>query len=391
MKKVAHIITSLDIGGAEMMLCRLLQRMDRELLSPVVITLMKGGGALEEEIRAMGIPVYAAGMRQGLPSIPAFLKVVRALRAEKPDVIQGWMYHGNFVAHGASLLLRPRPLALWAIHNSFASFASEKWLTGLLIRISARLSRRAGKIVYVSQASRGQHEALGFDSRRACVIPNGIDLNAFTPSQVNRDSVREELGAPKEALLIGLIGRYHPQKDHANFFKAAALLCQSGEGSQGNRGDSIKAPIRFVLAGKGIDSQNEALARMAHDCGLAGRVHFLGERRDMGRITAALDIAVSSSSYGEAFSLTLAEAMACGVPCVTTDVGDNAILVGKTGVVVAPSDPRALANGCACLVRQGCEGRRALGERARERIRRQYSLPVITAKYEELYLSREEN
>lgn len=295
------------------------------------------------------------------------------VRAARPDLIQGWMYHSNLAAQVAGRLAGA-PVC-WCIQNSFHSFAAEKPLTRLTIRITARISGMAKKIVFVSHASREQHEQLGFAAGRGCVIPNGVDADLFRPSDEARRSVREELGLTPDAMLIGLIGRYHPQKDHANFLRAAAILAER------------RPEARFVLAGLGVDGGNAALEEWARAPELAGRIHLLGERNDMPRLTAALDIATSSSSYGEALSLAVAEAMACAVPCVVTAVGDSALLVGKSGIVVPPGDAAALAAGWESLLAAGAEARRELGAEARRRVEKHYSVAGIVRDYEELYLS----
>jgi len=382
--KIVHIIASLHRGGAETMLCRLLQRMDTRCYPPVVIALMRGG-SLEGEIRAMGIPVYHADMRQGRPSMRALAKVASILRRERPDVVHGWMVHGNLAAQFACLLVAPpRPAVIWAVHHTVDSLRREKPLTAGLIRLCAFLSsgRRAPReIVYVSRASRAQHEALGYMAAKGRVIPNGIDTESFAPSEAHCVLLRHELGLPYDAPLIGLMGRFHPQKDHRNFLRAAKMI-------------AAKCPeATFILAGDGVDCKNLELAAMLKESGVEKSVKLLGERRDMDLVTSGLDIAVSASAYGESLSLALGEAMACGVPCVTTDLGDHGELVGSTGVVVKPEDPAALAEGCLSLLRMGREGRQSLGARARERIISHYSLAAAVQRYEELYslqLPREE-
>ena len=370
--RIVYLVTGLHRGGAETMLLHLLRGLDRERFEPVVISLMdrgKLGGAIE----ALGVPVETVGLRQGRPTGSAFLRLVKLTRAARPQVIQGWMYHSNLAAQLVSLFARA-PVC-WCIQNSFHSFAAEKPLTRVTIRLTARLSRLPAKIVFVSRASRTQHELLGFAAARSCVIPNGVDPVIFHPSAEARESVRQELGLSPNTPLIGLIGRYHPQKDHANFLRAAAKLVRS------------QPAVRFVLAGAGVDAENATLAELMRTLGLSAHVHLLGERHDMPRLTAALDIATSSSLYGEALSLAVAEAMACAVPCVVTDVGDSATLIGKTGVVVPPQDCTALATGWERLLSAGPQARRQFGESARRRAEENYSIGNIVRRYEELYLS----
>ena len=205
------------------------------------------------------------------------------------------------------------------------------------------------------------------------VIPNGFDLAAFKPDAKARTAVREELGISQEALLIGLVGRFDPQKDHRNFVAAAARL------------RAYCPQVHFLLCGDGVNWNNAELTGWIGEAGLRQQFHLLGRREDMPRLTAALDISSTSSSYGEGFPNVIGEAMACGVACAITDVGDSAFIVGETGLVVPPRDPEALAHAWKKLIEMGPEGRQKLGETARKRILENFSLPDIVARYEALY------
>ena len=420
---VLHVITGLRTGGAERMLCQLLSAMDRQRWDPVVISLTDGSSP-ETWLREQGIPVYCLGMQPGrLPSFAVLRKLIRLVRQIRPALIQGWMYHGNLAAQFANFFLSPRAAVLWSIHHSIGELAAEKKTTIQMIRLGARLSGLPDKIVYASRVSRDQHISLGYCDGKGCWIPNAVDTALFVPSPEARAGVREELGLSPAALVIGSLARYHPMKDHANFLRAAGLLVRrlgdvgaapegavegvEGEGGMtidemgptgvrcvsGEEGGARAADIQFLLAGTGVDAGNAALAALIQEEGLEGRVHLLGERADTARILAALDIFCVSSSRGEALPMVLLEAMSCGVPCVTTDVGDAAAVVGDTGRVVAPRDPGALAAAWEELVmgsaRRGTAGAegRALGEAARQKIIMHYALSVCARSYEELYRS----
>ncbi len=369
--RILYIVTGLGCGGAETMLVQLLGKLDATRFEPVVISLLDQG-ALSDSIRALGIPLYELGMSSSLPWPKFGVRLGRLSRTLNPDVIQGWMYHGNLAAQFSSRL-SGKPTC-WCIQNSFHSYGAEKILTRCVVRLSSRMSATPKKIVYVSHAARAQHEKIGFDARRSCVIPNGIDIHRFRPDEEARRTVRDELGVDEECILIGLIGRFHRQKDHANFARAAGLLSDK------------TSNVHFVLAGTHIEEQNDNLTGL-FDSSLRGRVHLLGECREMPRLTAALDIATSSSSYGEALSLAVAEAMSCAVPCVVTDVGDSALLVGDTGMVVPPRDPVALANAWHSLIERGQAIRQGLGKEARQRIEQFYGLESVVTRYEKLYSS----
>jgi glycosyltransferase involved in cell wall biosynthesis len=176
-------------------------------------------------------------------------------------------------------------------------------------------------------------------------------------------------------VLVGLVARFHPMKDHRMFIRAAGILCRH------------QPDVHVVLAGAGVDASNGELRRMLAAEGIENRTALLGSRDDVARVDAALDVAVMASSGGEGFPTAIAEAMACGVPGVVTDVGDARRLVEGTGRVVAAGDARALADACRELVEASPADRQALGRAARVRILTQYSLATIVRAYQRLYAS----
>jgi glycosyltransferase involved in cell wall biosynthesis len=370
--KVLYVISDLSIGGAEMALYKLLEVTDRERFEPIVISLIDQG-SLREPIEALGIAVYSTRMKAGRPSPLGLWRLIKLIRRIKPDLILGWMYHSCLAAQLAKTFSAPRVPVVWSIHYSISSLATEKSLTAAVIRICGLLSRLPAKIVHVSRAGQTQHEPLGYHNENSCVIPNGIDVQEFVPSPEARRSVRAELGIPQDSLLIGVIGRYHPVKDHANFLKAAGLISEA------------HPETHFVLIGRGVDNANEALSKLIHQLGLAERTHLLGERRDTSRLAAALDIFSLSSSYGESCPNVIGEAMACGVPCVVTDIGDAVWILGETGQVIPPRDAHALAAAWKDMIELGSENRRALGLLARSRVADHFPIQAVMARYEDLY------
>lgn len=370
--KLLYIITGLSTGGAEMMLYKLLSKIDRLRFEPVVISLMDRG-KFGDRIEDLGIPVYTIGMKQGIPQVSAIFRLINIVHRLKPNLIQGWMYHGNLAAYLASLLSLQKVPVFWSIHHSINSLSSEKSMTIGIIKISAKISRFIHQLIFVSQNSKEQHEVIGYSSTDSCVIPNGFDTSLFKPSEISKIQLRQELGLDKDTFLIGLIGRYHPMKDHANFIKAATLLHQ-------------KNPhVHFVLAGSNTDVKNKELYDLIFEANLVNNFHLLGELNDMSCITPGLDIVSLSSAYGEAFPLVIGEAMSCKIPCVITDVGDSAWIVGNTGRVVASKDSEALANAWQELIALSKEEREVLGRLARDRIDELFSLSSVVRDYEILY------
>lgn len=369
--RILHVITGLSVGGAEMTLYRLLSAMDRKRFDPAVISLT-GDGPIGDRIRRLEVPVHTIDLRPGVSGFGAVGGFLRVLRTQRPDVIQGWQYHGSLMAQLGQLGLRDRPPVLWNIRHGIHAHRDEKRTTAALMKIGARLSRRAERVIYVAQASALQHEALGYPADKRMILPNGFDLDRFAPRDDARLSVRQELGVSPSTVLIGKIARYHPAKDHANFLTAASHLARS------------HPDVHFVLAGIRVDPTNAPLLRLVTSLNLEPRTHLLGQRDDTDRLFAALDIATSASS-SEAFPNAVGEAMACGVPCVATDVGDSALLIGESGRLVPPRQPHALALAWHDLIDMGRDGRVALGLTARRRIAEQYGLRSVVARYEELY------
>jgi glycosyltransferase involved in cell wall biosynthesis len=375
MMKIVYAIVGLTTGGAEIMLYRILSKINRDRFSPYVVCLMERG-TLGDRIEALGIPVYTLGMKTaGVPTPNVIWKLVNIIREIKPDLIQGWMYHGNLAAQFASLFVGKQIPVFWTIQGTVYSLKLEKQMTAAIIKLSAYLSRFTSKVIHVSQVGKIQHEALGYDKKNGWVIFNTVDTSLFVPSEAARADIRAELGLPENAFMIGLVCRYHPMKDHANFLQAAAHLLQEYPN------------IHFALVGTGVVKENESLYQTIEQLGISHRTHLLGERSDMPRITAALDIASSASAYGEGCPLIVGEAMSCGVPCTVTDVGDSGLIVGNTGWVVPPKNPEALAKAWQESIELGAEGREALGKAARTRVIECFSLDSVVASYERLYES----
>lgn len=352
------------------MLLKLCSKLDRRRFEPYVISL-SDKGVIGPHIEALGIPVYALGMRPGRPSLTGLLRLHKLVSTLRPNLVQGWMYHGNLAAS----LAAGRAPVVWGIRQSFYGLDKERVLTRWVIRLSAVMSRYPRTITYNSRTSARQHEAFGFDTSRTCIIPNGFDTEVFRPDENARIGIRQELGLGDDVILIGLIGRYHPMKDHRNFLNAAALLCKEFPS------------VHFLLVGYEVNAGNPALSAMIEEFGLGNRVLLLGERKDTPQLNAALDIASSASAWGEGFANVIGEAMSCGVPCVVTDVGDSAWIVGDAERVVPQRDSVALSTAWKSLIMLGRDERQALGIRARQRVIEKFSLASVVKQYEVLYES----
>jgi len=370
--KVLHVITELNVGGAEVMLTKLLAAMDRGRFNHSVLSL-QNKGPMGAQIEEMGIPVYELNLHRPFSIIRAVFRFRVILSQQRPDLIQGWMYHGNLVAGLFRFLnVHNRPV-IWNIRCSLGTLKQEKLLTQVVIRAGALFSGSAAGIIYNSYISAGQHAAIDYFPGKAYIIPNGFDLGRFQLNMHVRQKLRSELNVPKGGILVGLIARYHPMKDHVNFLKAASLIAKEREN------------VQFLVLGRDVDKRASGLIRLIETLGLTGRVICLGERPDVESFYPALDIASLSSSYGEGFPNVIGEAMACCIPCVVTNVGDCRRVVGKTGIVVPAKDPEALKKGWDRLIDKGQEERAKLGVVARRRILENFAISKIAGQYEELY------
>lgn len=352
------------------MLYKLLSQMDRSRFRNSVIS-MVGNGPLARKIKELEIPVYTLEMKFGVPNPRGLFRLIRLLRKQRPIVLQTWLYHADFLGLLAAKLVR-LPQIVWNVRCSDMDMQHYSKVSALVIRMLAALSSIPEAVVVNSESGCEFHERLGYRPRRWVLIHNGFDLDRFCPDAAARIKFRQELGLPNDAILIGLVARFDPMKDHATFLEAAHLLLE-------------KDPrVHFVLVGSKITLENRELTAMINSGQYGKHFHLMGERDDVSYIMAALDMA-TSSSYSEGFPNTIGEAMACGVPCVVTDAGDSALLVGNTGMVVPIKNPQALAEGWEQMIKLDGSGRSELGVAARCRIEEQFSLPTNVTRYEEFY------
>lgn len=325
--KVLHVITGLGDGGAEAVLCRLIENDDGNEHFVVSLTSEGKYGAL---LRERGVNVVVLSMPRGRATVRGLWQLWRHLRSVRPNVVQTWMYHADLLG-GVAARLAGVPV-VWGIRHTTLDPARSSRLTIAVARVCAWLSRLVPRrIVACAQSALRVHGALGYDAQRMVVIPNGYDVKRFCPDQEARRRLRAEWGVAPDVPLIGMVARWDPCKDHAVLVQALVQLRERG--------------VRFdaILVGHGVDPSNTVLREWVDRCDLQGRVRLLGPRGDIPAVMSVLDVHVLSS-LAEAFPNVLAEAMACGTPCVTTDVGDAAIIVGKMGWVVPPKNSEALAD-----------------------------------------------
>lgn len=368
---VCHVITGLGLGGAERTLERLLRASDSHRFRSSVVSLLPRG-PYASAVEGHGSPVQYLDIGGGLSGLTGARRLYLWLRAQRPDVVQTWMYHADFLGGLAARWAGCRRI-VWNVRRSAfpASLNESSRTTRVVASASVPLSRIVPRLIVCgSHAARLSHCKAGYPVDKLRVIPNGIEVGQPVPHA--RASMRRQLGLSDDTLLIGRVARYDPMKDYTTFLKAAALLVQEGFAGQ------------FLLCGEDVCESNTELMGQVRSLRLVGRCHLLGPRSDIAFVHSSLDVACSSSS-GEGFPNVVAEAMAAGVPCVATDVGDSAEIVGNTGHVVPPRSPTSLAGALGLLVEAGPDTRRRLGDAARQRIATHFTLEGMSAAYEAMY------
>ena len=351
--RILLLCRSLGVGGTERQLVILAKGLHQQG-HEVTVMVFYANGALEKELHESGIPVFDLRKSWRWDVLPFFVRAVHVVWKLKPRVIYGLLGAPNILTAFLKPIF-PRARVVWGMRASNVDLDRYDWLSRLSYRIECRLSRLADLIICNSRAGLEYAAAHGFPRERMTVIHNGIDTEHFKPDATTREHMRAEWGIAENEILIGLVARLDPMKDHPTFFRAAAMLAQE------------RSDVRFVCVGDGSEPYKSELYHQASVLGLNGRLIWAGARHDMPAVYNALDIA-TSSSYSEGFSNTIAEAMACSVPCVVTDAGDAKQIVGDTGYVVVSGNPAALASAWQVALEEGGAAKARRSQRARERV-----------------------
>lgn len=368
MIKIAHISTSLETGGAEVQLLRLLDKIDKTRFEMIVISLHEET-YLADQVRELGIPVYSLGLKKHPLNIRNAYKILKQFN---PDVIHGTMYEGGVVGTLFNKFLPKKPPVIWTVHEGLEHYRQEPFRKQIQLRAWSLISNLPDCMMYVSHLNAEQHLDWGFKNRKALVLTNGVDTKRFKPNPAARKAIRKSLYIPDDSFVIGITARFHPVKNHVGFLNAAGVLSKT------------HPSVHYMMVGTNIDEDNEVLTDVIAKHGLQDKVHLLGNRDDIPDIVNAYDVA-ALTSLGEAFPLTLGEAMASSVPCVATNVGDNKYIVGDTGRVVPANDDEALAAAWKELVEMDKDELKRLGEAAYQRTIKKFTLAQQVTQHEELY------
>jgi len=330
-KKVVFLIRDLNYGGAQRQLVTLVKALHQEDCFDLTVLHFYPDGIFLTDLIDCGIPTISLEKQERWDVWGFFWRLFDHLKRIQPDVLHGYLGSSNIVTIFVKPFF-PSTRIIWGIRGSNTPSGRYGWLGSLHSQLERFLSSFTALIVVNSHTGKADYLNQGYDPDKMVVISNGIDTERFHPDSEAGAKVRSEWGISEHTILIGLVGRLAPMKDHHTFLKAAALLSKERE------------DVRFVCVGVGEETYTKELYQLTDDLGISRKIIWAGGRSDMPAVFNALNIACSSSSDGEGFANVVGEAMACGVPCVVTDVGDSAWIVGDKGVVVPPKNPEALKN-----------------------------------------------
>ena len=368
--KIIHVISSLDRGGAERVLFNICVTDKHNEHIVISLTSLGHYGQL---LKKKNFTVYVCNMRSKIYMFLSFLNLIRILKKQKPDLVQTWLYHGDFFGGIAAKIAGIRKI-VWNIRNTSFNLKKNKWTTITIVKILAKLSWWVPQLIIVcAKSTIASHALLGYNHKKMCLIHNGYDLSFFKKKKNKTFFMHELFNINPRIPLIGTVARFNFQKDHENLFKALELL--------------RKKNVEFycILVGHGMDKTNIKLVSLIKKYQLTDSVKLLGLRDDIPNIMSEIDMHVLSSS-SEGFPNVVAEAMACGTPCIVTDVGEAAFIVGNTGWVVPSKKPELLSHSINdAILELGTNKWKLRINQAKSRIKENFNINNIVKSYRKVW------
>lgn len=360
---IAFLARKLDRGGAERQLVTLAIGMHRRGWRVAVILFYRGGD-FEEMLRDAGIPLYYLEKR-GRWDVWRFSRNFTAMLAQiQPAILYSFLDVPNLLSALISTRF-PTMRVVWGVRAAYMDLSQYDWLMRIASRIETLLSQIPDAIITNSYAGESWAITRGFPPAKVTVIQNGIDTDFFCHHPVGRFRVRTEWGLGTDELAVGVIGRFDPMKGHEVFLMALRNVLE------------LHPNLKIIFVGGGSAQYRRKLEILAADLNLGDKLMWAGVRASMPEIYSALDVVCSPSIFGEGFPNAVAEAMACGVPCLVTNVGDSARIVDGCGEVVSPGDPHELVNGMGRLLERVQKERPQLMAAVRSRICNEYSVTQL--------------
>lgn len=370
--KITHIIIGLSIGGAELMLKRLVLGLNKKDGIEHIVISLGSLGDIGKELQEKGVSVYYLKMTSFLKIPITFFKLRSLLKSIQPDLVQTWMYHSDFIGGLVCRTLGIKKL-IWSVRTTDVTLGPSK-VTVKLRSLCAKLSKTLPcKIIYAAHASRIIHEGLGYSSNKSLVLPNGFDLDQLIVDKNEVMQLKKDFNISEKDFVIGTVGRFNKVKNQIEFIKMAEIISQQ------------IPEAKFVMIGRGNNWENPQLEQWINEVGLRDRFLLLGERRDVVHCLNIFDV-FTLHSRTEGFPNVLGEAMSQGLLIATYDVGDAAHLLGECGIVSSTNSPQDLAQAILKLQQLPVKEVQILTENAVKRIHENFALNMILKKYHELYI-----
>ena len=372
-KKILHIINSLDVGGAEMMLFKLISKENSQFKYEIIS--LSSFGKLQNNFNLKGIKVYNLNLNKSFINLFTLpLKLFLIFKKTKPEIIQGWMYHGNIVAFICKYFFSKKSVLFFNVRQSFYGYMNEKYITRILIKYNSYLSNSnfLNKIIYNSLVSKIQHEKIGYSKRKGIIIGNAFDTDKFKTNSNHRNNYRRKNNIINK-IMIGNISRSHPMKDHDTLLEALSIVVKKYQNAH------------LFLYGLKVDNSNNKLKNKINDLNLNSNVHLMGSIQNTEKIIPAFDLSIISSRWGEGFSNFLGESLSCGVVCIATDIGDSKYIINDKNLIVKPNDKLALSRAIIQYLNLNKDEKRFLSNKMRDIMLKSYTLDIIFNKYFKLY------
>ena len=369
MIRILFLIRSLEAGGAEKQLCDLVKCLDKRKYDIYVVTFYDGGKFRHELEGIHEIHLTSLGKKKRWDLLPLFWRFFVLVKKIHPQILHGYLDMSNLLCLLVGKLSGVK--VVWSMHSSYVDFSKYYWTDSWLFKILVWLSKIPDLIIINSYAGKKYFIKSGYTPKNIVVINNGFDTRKFRPDQKAGERLRTHWKISNEQILIGLVGRLDPIKDHPTFIKACAIVAKKN------------SLARFVCIGGGDETYKGELLKQVEEYGLSKKFTWSGHMDDMATVYNSLDV-LCLSSYGEGFPNVVGEAMACGIPVVVTNVGDAAEIVGDTGKVVAVGDYKQLAKELIHFAAMPKADLKNLGIKSRERIKQKYSLEFMVANTEKI-------
>ena len=370
--RILHVISGLGIGGAETVLKRLVES-DLDAISNTVIVSLGSIGPIGQTLAERGFSVVALNLSPTGVNLPlVFFKLISILKYSKPDVVQTWMYHADFLGGVAARIVGIKNI-FWGIHST-AIPQGRVSVTYWLVRLCALLSHFIPyRIVCCAHSARNAHIKLNYSEKKLIVVPNGYDFSVYHVNTEMRDHLRSYLNIDSADIVVGIVGRFDPLKDFSNFISAASYIV------------SRRNDVKFLMVGANLDWSNPTLCLWLEKFGLQSSFRLVGYKSNIPDYLSVMDI-FCLSSVSEAFPNVVVEAMAIGLPCVVTQAGDAADILSDARFVVPVSDSVMLANALLRMCDLDPFSRKVLGEGNAKRVREKYCIEKICKDYKDVYM-----